>query len=105
MLKSTGANKVSTLNSVGRRRSVLGPELAFKHMYLLNSAQAVLLFSHLGTSTLLFRSAQRHAALLTRAAVTAGTNVPEAPAATAFFIVRMKAVNMLAQDRPGTDWQ
>lgn len=41
----------------------------------------------------------QHAALLTRAAVMAGTNVSHPLAITAFFIIGMKAVNMLQDSR------
>lgn len=64
-------------------------------MYLLNSAQAVLFVItpwHLNAP---HQISLRHAALLTRAAVTAGTNVPDPLPITALFIEWMKAANML----------
>lgn len=64
-------------------------------MYLLNSAQAVVFVItpwHLNAS---HQISLRHAALLTRAAVTATTNVLDTLPITAFFIEWMKAVNML----------
>lgn len=64
-------------------------------MYLLNSAQGVCFVIapwHLSGP---HQISLRHAALLTRAAVMAGTNVPHPLPITAFFIKGMKAVNML----------
>lgn len=66
-----------------------------RRMYLLNSAQAacfVIAPWHLSGP---HQISPRHAALLTRAAVMAGTNVPHPLPITAFFIKGMKAVNML----------
>lgn len=74
---------------------VLESELAFKNMYLLNSAQAVVFVItpwHLNAP---HQISLRQAVLLTRAAVTAGTNVPDPLPITAFFIEWMKAMNML----------
>lgn len=63
------------------------------NMYLLNSAQAasfVITPWHLHAP---HQISLRHVALLTRAAVMAGTNAPDRLPITAFFIEWMKAVN------------
>lgn len=70
-------------------------ESAFKNMYLLNSAQAAVFVIAPWHLSAPHQISLRHAALLTRAAVTAGTNVPDPLPITAFFIEWMKAVNML----------
>lgn len=64
-------------------------------MYLLNSAQAVFFVITPWHLNGLHQISLRHAALLTGAAVMAGTNVPDPLPVTAFFIKWMKAVNML----------
>lgn len=74
-------------------------------MYLLNSAQAVFFVITLWHLNAPHQISLRHAALLTRAAVTAGTNVPDPLPITAFFIKWMKVVSKQQGVGSSGDWR